>query len=51
MIFSHNGIIWLSNIQRDVVIKEEQQIESKSYTKEDKENMAFIANILKIFNE
>jgi hypothetical protein len=32
MIFAHNGMIWLSNIERDQPVKEESQIRRREYT-------------------
>ncbi|KRX10357.1 Nucleic acid-binding, OB-fold [Pseudocohnilembus persalinus] len=51
MIFSHNGMIWLSNVERHQIIKEEIQMQKKPYSKQERETMAYIANILKLFHD
>ena len=51
IIFAHNGVLWLSNVERQGTVKEEKEIHKKEYSGEDRENMSKIYNILKILNQ
>ncbi|KAL4436056.1 hypothetical protein ABPG74_022291 [Tetrahymena malaccensis] len=51
IIFSHNGKIWLNNISREGIIKEQKEVEKKQYSFEERQALSIISNLLKLLDQ